>query len=252
MGTVVSFLVEAGASGGREELAAIERACSELDRLDAMFSTFKPESAVSRLRRFEAAEPPPGGEPAELAEVLALCAELRRSTGGLFDPWAMPGGLDPSGLVKGWAVERAAAIVEGSGAPAGLVNGGGDVATFGRPAEGAWLVGVRHPWRPEALACVVALEGGEALATSGSYERGRHIVDPVGGERRRQVVSASVSGHSLALSDALATALAVGSAEGLGLLSGFEGYEGYLVLSGGEEELSEGFPLAPGAGEVVA
>ena len=83
---------------------ARRRAEARLRWVDDVFSTWKPESPVSRLRRGEIGL---GDAPPEVAEVLELCRRAREASDGWFDPWAMPGGVDPTGLVKGWAVERA-------------------------------------------------------------------------------------------------------------------------------------------------
>lgn len=83
--------------------------------------------------------PQPGAVAGNLrahAEVLDLCENARRASGGWFDPWAMPAGVDPTGLVKGWAVEQALAVLHEAGMEAAMVNGGGDIAVFGAPARG--------------------------------------------------------------------------------------------------------------------
>ena len=104
MGTMVSFDVRIGEAEPRAAYVALARACARLDRADAVFSTWKPNSPMSLLRRdamtLEEA-------PAEMATVLELCALARDLSGGWFDPWRMPGGIDPTGLVKGWAADRA-------------------------------------------------------------------------------------------------------------------------------------------------
>ncbi len=136
-----------------------------------VFSTWNLDSPVSRFRRGEATL---GQMPPEFAEVLAECHAAKTASGGWFDPWAMPGGFDPTGLVKGWAVARALAELRRAGMAGALVNGGGDVAVFGAPAGGQrWRVGIRHPWRADALACVV--EVGQGPVTE---ERG---LEPAGG-----------------------------------------------------------------------
>jgi thiamine biosynthesis lipoprotein len=195
---------------------------------------------MSRIRRGSL---PLATAPAEIHEVLELCAELRELTRGWFDPWAMPGGVDPTGLVKGWAAERALRSVRAHDVVAACVNAGGDLAVFGRP-EGSerWRMGIRHPWRPDALACVVFVES--ALATSGTYERGPHLFDPHTRRPSARAVSASVVGPSLAVADALATALCVGGDDVLERLPEVPGYEGYLVRTDGTEAWTEGMPFA--------
>ena len=102
---------------------------------------------------------------------MAECRAARQASGGWFDPWAMPGGFDPTGLAKGWAVDRALDVLRRSGLAGAMVNGGGDLAAFGAPATGQrWRVGIRHPWCDRSLAGII--EVGAAVATSGSYERG--------------------------------------------------------------------------------
>jgi len=242
MGTVVSFTVLP--APGRDEAArqAVEAACRVLHEADAIFSTWDPDSPVSRLRRGAAVL---SDLPADVGEVLGLCERARQASGGWFDPWSVPGGVDPTGLVKGWAVERAAAVLRAAGMPAAMVNGGGDIAVVGSPEPGQpWRVGIRHPWRPGALACV--LEVTAAVATSGSYERGAHLVDPHTGQPACRAASATVAGPSLALADALATALAVGGDAVLDILRGLDGYTGYLIRPDGTEATAGGPAFAAG------
>lgn len=240
MGTVASFTVEAGSLSPGEVTSTVATACAELHRLDAMFSTWQDESPMSRLRRgdLELAEAPP-----EISEVLDLCRAVKRATAGWFDPWSMPGGVDPTGLVKGWAVERAAGVLRRAGAGSAMVNAGGDIAAFGQPGAGQnWRIGIRHPWRVDALACV--LEIVSAVATSGTYERGEHLVDPFTGEHASRVASATVTGPNLAIADALATALAVSGEVGLDFVRDAVGYDAYLILPDGSEVSTDGITFA--------
>ncbi|HLX48183.1 MAG TPA: FAD:protein FMN transferase [Streptosporangiaceae bacterium] len=231
MGTVVSFAVVPGDVPAGEARAAVGAACAGLHRVDATFSTWDAGSPVSRLRRGEATL---GMMPPEVAEVLDLCELAAAASRGWFDPWAMPGGVDPTGLVKGWAVERAAAGLRRAGIAAALVNGGGDLTAFGSPEPGRpWRAGIRHPWRADALACIVEVRS--AVATSASYERGGHLIDPFTGRPAAGVASATVTGPSLAMADALATALAVGGDDALAVIGEIEGYEGYLIRADGSE-----------------
>ena len=240
MGTVVSFRVRAGAAGEGAARRAVADACTRVHELDALFSTWQPDSPMSRVRRGELSL---ADAPAEIGEVLGICEEIRVASGGWFDPWAMPGGVDPTGMAKGWIVEHALAVVRRAGAGAALVNAGGDLAGFAEAGAAPWRVGIRHPWRAEALACVVAVHS--ALATSGSYERGPHLVDPRDGRPVVACASASVCGPSLAWCDGLATALAVGGDAVLARLDALDGYEGYLIGLDGAERSTAGMPFAP-------
>jgi thiamine biosynthesis lipoprotein len=231
MGTVVSFAVVPGGLSRQAATAAIEAACATLHWADATFSTWDSRSAVSRLRHGDATV---DELPAQVAEVLALCEDARKTSGGWFDPWAFPSGVDPTGLVKGWALENALVVLREAGMRAAMVNGGGDIAVFGSPAPGqSWRIGIRHPWRAGGLAAIIDVT--TAIATSGSYERGAHLLNPFTGQLASRAASATVTGPSLALADALATAVAVGGDEALGIVAGLDHYAGYLIRPDGSE-----------------
>jgi thiamine biosynthesis lipoprotein len=239
MGTVVSFTVLGLGEAAAE--TALDQAGDVLREADETFSLWKPGSPVSRLRRGETelAQVPP-----EVSEVLELCRMARTWSRGWFDPWAMPGGVDPTGLVKGWAVERARDVLRRAGAAAALVSGGGDLAVFGQPAPGQeWRAGIQHPWRRDALAGIIEVRA--AAATSGTYERGPHLIDPRTGQPGHRGVSATVTGPSLALADALATAVAVGGDDALDAIGALDGYAGYLIRPDGSEAYTGGIDVLP-------
>ncbi len=217
MGTVVSFLVDPGPLDDREVTNAIDNACRELHELDDRFSLWKPDSELSRWRAGLVASPSP-----LMDEVIELCAGAYDVTHGLFDAWGLPGGFDPTGLVKGWAAERALAHLASAGVEGALVNAGGDICVL--PGR-AYDVGIRHPFEPDAMCGIVSVTG--AVATSGVYERGAHIVHPFDAEVAG--VAATVVGDSLVLCDVLATALVVGGAEVLFLMEDLVGVEGFFV-----------------------
>lgn len=245
MGTAVTITVDASADRDQTDRAVAE-ACNQLHRADTVFSTWNPWSPVSRLRRGAARLHDFDDVTAsQIAAVFELCWQIRQSTDGWFDPWAMTGGVDPTGLVKGWAIEQAVAVLDRIGSPA-MVNGGGDIATCGTPSpDSHWRIGIRHPWRPDALAAVVAIgPRTRAVATSGSYERGSHFLDPHTKTRTRgSVASATVTGEDLAIADGLATAIAVGgrAALDIGMPTG---YDVYIIGHGGDEYATAGFPFA--------
>lgn len=239
MGTAVSFDVRPGPLGEAHATRALRRACRTLHRADEVFSTWIPASPLSRLRRGEIAL---ADAPREVALVLGRCAEAKRLSGGWFDPWAMPGGVDPTGLVKGWAAQRAAERLREGGVEAAMVNAAGDVVTFGSPEHGrTWRVGVRDPRAPERLVCAVDAPG--AVATSGAYERGDHVLDPRTGGPARAALSATVTGPDMALADALATGLFAAGMRGMENVARIDGYGAMVIDMAGELHCTEGFPL---------
>ena len=240
MGTVVSIEVRLGEATEADGFVALAKACARLDRADAVFSTWKPNSPMSLLRKgFLSLDK----APAEMAEVLELCAVAREASAGWFDPWSMPGGVDPTGLVKGWAADQALSVLRAAGVRAALVNAGGDLATFGGPEPGRpWRIGVRDPWAADKVACVVESPG--AVATSGCYERGEHVIDPRTGQPGTRCVSATVAGQQLWLADALATGLLVAGEDGLSWLEAMDGYEGYVISANGSVAMTGGFRVA--------
>jgi thiamine biosynthesis lipoprotein len=243
MGTVVSFDVRPQGLAHQATRAAIARACAVLHRADEVFSLYRPDTPLSRHRRGEL---PIEECPPEIPEVLALCEEARVASGGWFDPWAMEGGVDPTGLVKGWAAREAAETLRQAGVGAALVNAAGDIAVVGRPSgDDAWVVGVRSPAARDELLC--AVEAVAAVATSGNYERGDHVRDPQSGTPASAAVSATVCGPDLAFADALATGLLAAGEAGLASVRG-AGYEALIVTPDGHQARTEAFPIMTLAG----
>jgi len=196
MGTVFSFDVR---GAGPRATAALEDATAWLHHMDEVFSTYRPDSQISRLAAgtlaLSACSP-------DVWEVLRLCEAAERRSDGWFSA-RYAGAFDPTGLVKGWAVERAAAMLSSAGADAVCVNGGGDVQVHG----GRWRIGVTDPLRKGGLVTVVQAEGELAVATSGPAERGCHIVDPhTGRPPAAPLASLTVICRTLTDADAYATA----------------------------------------------
>ena len=236
MGTVVSFDVPVAA---RHD-GSLDDAVKWLHWVDRVFSPYRPDSDVSQLA--DGVVTVDGCAP-EMAEVIEACAFLRELSGGYFtaSPW---GRFDPSGYVKGWAVERAAAILSAAGSASHLVNGGGDVQCVGglpgtTPAP--WRVGIADPFTRGRLAVVVeAVDCG--VATSGTAERGAHIANPRTGGPAEGLASITVTGPSLALADACATAaFAMGPDLARDWAESLDGYEAYAITGTGGTWQTSGF-----------
>lgn len=219
--------------------AAVDAAVAALRDADRIFSTWDSTSPMARLRAGEAQlEELDPSDAAQIGVVLDRCRVAREITGGAFDPWAIEGGVDPTGLVKGWAVGNALAALVERGVENAMVNGGGDIAVVGTFEGGRWRVGIRHPDQPTQLAAVVEVSG--AVATSGNYERPGELIDPTTGRTARVASSATVTGPDLDLADALATGLAVGGASVLRAIDSLTGYEAYLIADDGRQYATPG------------
>jgi thiamine biosynthesis lipoprotein len=224
--------------------AAFDSAFDWLRFVDATFSTYKDDSEISRLNRGEL---DPEDVHPNVTEVLRRCEQLREETGGYFDAWApLPGGVDPSGLVKGWSVDRAARLLEAFGARNYFLNAGGDIRVRGEAEpRRPWRVGIQHPLQRHKVAAVVEAND-LAIATSGEYERGHHIVNPRTGQPPSGVLSVTVVGPDLATADAYATAAFAMGAAGPRWTARLRGYEAMTILAD-ETVLSTGaFPVAVG------
>lgn len=219
-------------------------------RVDDLFSTWRDDTEISRLATgaltLATASP-------EVRVVLARCEEVRVVSGGAFDitvgarakqPREGIGPLDPSGLVKGWALERAADILTAAGAGRFAINAGGDVLTRGRPTPDAqWRVGIQHPWQRDKVAAVVAVTDA-GVATAGRYERGDHILDPATGEPARGLASVTVIAPDLALADGFATAAMVRGEDGMAWLQGLPDVEAMAITNDRTVIVTAGFARA--------
>ena len=182
-----------------------------LYEVDEVFSTYKDQSQVSRLRRGEIkiVDCTP-----DLQEVWQLCHEAKLLSDGYFDPWCVEGGFDPSGYVKGWASDRAISMMKADGVEHIQINSAGDLSLAGGHEPGKpWSIGIRHPEDAQTIVKVFDITDG-AIATSGTYERGSHIKDPHTGLIALGARSATVYGPNGGVADALATALIVAGKDG--------------------------------------
>lgn len=229
-GTVISVDVRDDVDEG-----VVDECYAWFARIDDLFSTWRAETEIMQIGRGSLAI---GDASPEVRGVLALCDQMRLESRGAFDirAGALPNvplrpGLapvDPSGLVKGWAVARAGAMLRDAGATRFFVSAGGDLVASGHP-DGlpvGWRVGIQHPWERDRVAAVLAITDA-AVATSGRYERGDHIIDPRSGRPVEGLESVTVVGPDLAIADAYATAaMVLGPVEGMLWLAGRVGYEG--------------------------
>ena len=243
MGLPISVLARGDAAGDPRADASVERAFTELVRVDGVFSPYRTDSAVSRLQRGELdlAEAPD-----EVRQVAERCDWAHQLTGGLFDAHRPDGTWDPSGLVKGWAAERAFGLLDGSLGLDWCLNAGGDVAVFS--ASGVpFTVGIADPTDSTKVCAAVPCADG-AVATSGTAARGQHLYDPrSGGPVATDTASVSVHGPSLEIADVLATAAFVAGDGWAALVGAVPEYSALRVGWDGGLTATPGWPRGDGA-----
>jgi len=213
-GTVIVVEVASRKQSSAFLESAIDSAHQYFKKIDELLSTWKPDSEVSRLRRGEMAI---GVCSPEVQEVWQGCIKARELTTGAFDPWAVAGGFDPSGFVKGWAADKACDVFVAQGIESCLVNAGGDISVRGGRYDGdvltPWTIEIRNPANPAEVVHSLDISDG-AIATSGTYEKGSHIHDPWTGLIAIGGTSATVWGPDGGTAEAMATALIVSGKDG--------------------------------------
>lgn len=236
MGTVISIhatQVEMPECNVDRAFDAVEK---WLGWVDQTFSTYRPDSQVSRLGRGElnADQCHP-----DVAAVLNACALVQTATEGYFAA-RIAGRLDPSGLVKGWATQCASAILRDAGLTNHVISAGGDVVCAGwRSAGEPWRVGVTDPHRPGTLLAVIHVTDA-AVATSGTAERGAHVINPHTGRPARGLASVTVVGPDLGTADAYATAVLASGHQRPPWFDKLAGYESLTVAADGQIDRTPG------------
>ena len=219
---------------------------------DALFSTWRPHSPISRIQRGELTldQAPP-----RVREAAARCEEAGRRTEGAFSAWwRRTDGrrvFDPTGLVKGWAVEQAFRSLIDRLASCGphdaLVCAGGDIAVAcARTDTPDWVVGSQDPLDRRRTLRSIPLRTG-AVATSGTAARGHHIVDPATGTPAAGLLSATIVGPSLIWADVYATAAFVRGAQADSWIATIPDHAALLVGTDGSIRT-----VVPAAGRAAA
>lgn len=222
MGLPISVLARGERALSPDAEGAVRSAFRELIDVDAVFSPYRPDSAVSRLQRGEIALTDCDEE---VRDVAGRCEAATELTGGLFNATRPDGTWDPSGLVKGWAAERAARQLAELPDIDWCLNAGGDVVVLS-PSGQPFTVGIQDPRDERRVASAVGCSEG-AVATSGTTARGAHLYDPRNGApASTRWLSISVLGPSLEIADVLATSAFVagdGWKDVVALVTGYAG-----------------------------
>lgn len=224
---------------GEHAQEGIDAVFSYFIAIEEQFSPYRAESEVSRVNS--------GGVPlaavsAAYAEVLALAEKTKKETYGYFDVHRPTGGIDPSGIVKGWALKNAAQLLHSLGYTNFCIDVGADVAVSGCNASGAlWSIGIRNPFNHDEIVKVVRMMSG-GVATSGSAARGDHIYNPHDPTHPvRDVASITVVGRDILEADRFATAAFAMGKEGINFIETIPGLEAYSIDTEGVATMTSGF-----------
>lgn len=232
--TITIEIIDRGA-----EEKIFDQAFAYFSHIDEKFSTYKHTSEIAAVNDGKIT----GNEQSEeMRLILALCEETRRATGGYFDIKTPSGKLDPSGLVKGWAILNVAQLILKNGFRNFYVDAGGDIQTCGRNTDGVeWSIGIRNPWNEaEVVKTVYASDKG--VATSGTYIRGLHVYDPKrDGAPVNDIVSLTVIGPNIYEADRMATAAFAMGKAGINYIESLPGFEGYLIDTEKKATMTSGF-----------
>jgi len=234
MGMPISLALRGAHAADELAAGAWAEVMAALHDVDRVFSPFRSDSFVSRLNRGEIGL---AACPVEMAEVLRLGKRAKRDSGGAFDVYRSNADgtttFDPSGVVKGWAVDRAARALRWLDDTDFCLSAGGDmVCHVARPDAPAWRIGIEDPLDPAGVIATVEVRDG-AVATSGLTHRGGHIVDARTGEVPTALASVTVVGTDLVRADIDATSAFALGADALGWLEGRRDIAGVVVLADG-------------------
>jgi len=217
----------------------IETIFDYFGQIDRRFSTYRTDSEISAINRGDV---PVKDWSGEMMQVLAIAERTRTETAGYFDIRKPDGSLDPSGIVKGWAIRNAAGMVREAGVSDFFIEAGGDIQSCGRNGSGLdWSVGIRNPFNADQIIKVVYPRG-RGVATSGTYARGQHIYNPHGlGDPITDIVSLTVIGSDVLEADRFATAAFAMGKDGILFIEQTPGLEGYVVDINGRATPTTGF-----------
>ncbi len=205
--------------------------------IDETFSTYKEHSEISKINRGELS---PAEYSDDIQTILALSEQTRQETQGFFDI-RHNGTLDPSGIVKGWAILQAATMLKAAQFKHFYIDAGGDVQVSGQKDGNPWRIGIRNPFNRHEIVKVLALTD-KGIATSGTAIRGQHIYNPHDPLASiSDIVSLTVIGPDVYEADRFATAAFAMGKKGIFFIEQLPGFEGYMIDASARATYTTGF-----------
>jgi thiamine biosynthesis lipoprotein len=205
--------------------------------IDNTFSTFKKTSEITKMNDGFLTD---AGFSKDMKEILRLAEKTKRETSGYFDIHRGDH-VDPSGIVKGWAIHNAAGMLRKANISNYYVEAGGDIEVHGNNTEGRpWTIGIRNPFSANVIVKKIMLRN-RGIATSGTYERGMHIYNPKNNMPITEIISLTVIGPNVYEADRFATAAFAMGKQGIQFIEQLHGFEGYMIDTTGTATLTSGF-----------
>lgn len=215
----------------------IQEVFAYLHYMDQKFSTYKTDSEISQINRGELSN---ADYSSEMKKILALCEETKREADGYFDI-NLNGILDPSGIVKGYAIWESAKLLEKKGHKNFYVEIAGDIQTFGKNEKGEnWKVGIQNPFNLKEIIKVLKISN-QGIATSGNYRRGKHILNPKTKERADEIAGITIIGPNVYEADRFATAAFAMGEKGIEFIEKQRNLEAYMIKNNQIAVMTSGF-----------
>ncbi|MBK9037380.1 MAG: FAD:protein FMN transferase [Myxococcales bacterium] len=294
MGTIVQVTIWTDDEDGAARAA--KAVFAEFDRLDAMMTTWTPDSEISRINA-AAGSGKAVKVSAEAFAVIARAVDVSRASHGVFDItvgayaglWKFDEDMDGSlpaladvlkrkklvnwkdivldrkqravrlkragmkitlgGIAKGYAVDKAAAVLEAAGFTNFIVQAGGDMYVSGSKDATPWVVGIRDPRGPRDQSFAVAPIRDHAFSTSGDYERGfvkdgvryHHILDPRTAQPARASRSVTIMAVDAFTADAWSKVLFIlGAKDAMALVERMPDFDAVFVDADNHVIMSSG------------
>jgi thiamine biosynthesis lipoprotein len=204
--------------------------------IDERFSPYIPTSEVARINHGLAET----DWSSDMATIMRLAEQTRKETGGYFDVYSHET-FDPSGIVKGWAINNAAELLRERGCQNFCIDAGGDVQVAGHNEDSEpWRVGIRNPFNRDEVIKIVGVST-EGVATSGTYIRGDHIYNPLTNQPAHEIASLTVIGPNVYEADRFATAAFAMGKQGVNFIESLAGFEAYMIDNDKQATLTSGF-----------
>lgn len=224
---------------GQVEEKVFDQVFNYFRSVDKKFSPFKKNSEVSLINQQKITK---SDYTKEMTEIIKLAEKTKSETLGYFDCFNQATAkFDPSGIVKGWAINNAAKILKKQGITNFFIEAGGDIQVSGKNKSGQnWQIGIRNPFNTSQIVKILNINSG-GVATSGNYERGNHIYNPTGQKSSDDIVSLTVIGGNIYDADRLATAAFAMGKSGVWFIDSLAGFEAYSISKSGVATSTRGF-----------